>query len=37
MKIIWNGEETNAPLPIIETSPEIIEEDLEEDYEDEEE
>lgn len=33
MKLIFDNNESNAPLPIVEEPPIIIEEDIEEDYE----
>jgi hypothetical protein len=37
MKLIFDNSESAAPLPIVEEAPEIFEDDLEEDYEDDEE
>jgi hypothetical protein len=34
MRIIFDESESAAPLPVVEAPPEIIEEDIEEDYED---
>lgn len=36
MKIIFDNSESAAALPIVEEAPDILEEDIEEDYEDEE-